>query len=1022
MKLPFQQLQIKQEIKVLRNNLKKTLKHLKTTYTKTNNKFKRHPWFIVIGPLAAGKTSLLSKSELDLSTAQGEAVTAIVPTKHYDWRLAHNAVFLDVAGNSVDSEIQAAKSLVVWQGLIKLLRRYRWYKPIDGLLVVMNLHAFQSSSKAHQKAELAYLHSQIQTLAYVNKSLPVYIIFNQCDLLEGFSDFFADLSLEERRQAWGMEFSVDNDGKSTSDILEQQFNALLQRLNDRLLWRMHQEYNLEKRAKIREFPLQLESLRQPIIDIANELVWGEQIKLRGIYFTSSVDKGHSINYLLPSISKAFALEPSQKVIDNSYKPQEKAYFIHNLLKDIIIPAREKEPAKKQQFGWYSWNKAYLIGLIVFILGAVLSFSVYQHDVTAIENIKQLMAQSIYTQPKQDTLNYTLNKLNTAYRVKEELQQLAWYQSIGFPQLNVLKKQASITYEKLLNVHLKLELKKILETQIRQADNPNQLYTALKIYLMLGEPVHLNQETVQNWFSEKLQKNIATKSQHKQLATYIADLLNSSYTPIKLNQLIINNARETLNNIPVPQLVYLALQNQYDKAEQPLLTQTQHRLFEATPKIPKLYTMQSFATIYNKQIPNGCHTITKGNWVLGSNIKALSINTEQCTLAAKAIYINEYANAWNQLVQNLKIVKFSDLNQTADTLKTLATSDSPLMQLLTIIKTNTAPLAINLPEQTMHLPFNQLNKLTTNMTENALHTELITVSHYVEKIAKNSNQRLGAFQALVTAIQNPQQDPLTKLLIHAQQLPQPLQTWINDIAQNTSALLLSESRSYINQQWEEKIFPIYNRHLNNRYPLFQEAKEEIDLEYFAKFFAPKGTIDTFFKTYLKPFVDTNQTYWTWKKIHGETLGIPQDTLEMFIRAALIRKMYFPNRDNTPMVRFSLAPLELSEGIQAFLLTTPTEKMIFQPGATEMSHFTWPMDAIEMQFVDIHNQKQAARETGAWGLFKLLDKSILAPTSDAKRFELTFELNGSKAKYELIAQDIVNPFIPHMLSNFRCPEKL
>ena len=92
---------------------------------------------------------------------------------------------------------------------------------------------------------------------------PVYLMFTKVDLVSGFREYFEDLGKEERDQVWGV--SLPNAPKPSQspnfDYFSEHFGTLLNRLYDRVLWRVHQERNARRRADIYGFPQQMENLK-----------------------------------------------------------------------------------------------------------------------------------------------------------------------------------------------------------------------------------------------------------------------------------------------------------------------------------------------------------------------------------------------------------------------------------------------------------------------------------------------------------------------------------------------------------------------------------------------------------------------------------------------------------------------------------------------------------------------------------------------------------------------------------------
>ena len=123
------------EIGLLRNQLLEAIGALKASRV---GKGKRGasslyvlPWYMIIGPPAAGKTTLLQNSGLNfpyLDPARSRSsVRGVGGTRNCDWWFADEAVILDTAGRYVLPV--EADDTQEWLGFLELLRRYRGRKP-----------------------------------------------------------------------------------------------------------------------------------------------------------------------------------------------------------------------------------------------------------------------------------------------------------------------------------------------------------------------------------------------------------------------------------------------------------------------------------------------------------------------------------------------------------------------------------------------------------------------------------------------------------------------------------------------------------------------------------------------------------------------------------------------------------------------------------------------------------------------------------------------------------------------------
>jgi type VI secretion system protein ImpL len=64
----------------------------------------------------------------------------------------------------------------------------------------------------------------------------------------------------------------------------------------------------------------------------------------------------------------------------------------------------------------------------------------------------------------------------------------------------------------------------------------------------------------------------------------------------------------------------------------------------------------------------------------------------------------------------------------------------------------------------------------------------------------------------------------------------------------------------------------------------------------------------------------------------------------------------------------------------------------------------------------------KRDGPWAWFRLLDEAQVTQSSLTDRFNVTFEVGGRSATFELRANSVNNPFSLTSLEQFRCPGSL
>jgi type VI protein secretion system component VasK len=707
----------------------------------------------------------------------------------------------------------------------------------------------------------------------------------------------------------------------------------------------------------------------------------------------------------------------------------KVFFAKELFKRVIFPETQFYNHNNPNHRIQSWGNLFTIILTVLCVFFILNS--YKYNQVIITEAQELISKHIATKAQsEEPLLAELNILQSTLKTLSASPQ-HWYNRVGIHESRKLYKKTEQLYLKLLTSQFVPYLKTSIESQLDNVkeENCNQLYSSLKIYLMLGHPDHFDNKYFMSWFENYWHQNIKNENQDA-LSKHLAALLSQPMKAIPLDSRVIENTRALLNNMPQSRLVLTILQNQYQRSSVKILPNEAANLFSNIPReISGIYDIKNFRNVYYSEIEKTCQEITNGNWVLDRKAQPSfsDIALNQLTSEVKAIYINEYAVTWSNILAKIKMDEFSNISQIISAINLLNNPQSPLIQLINTIKNNTQPISDSVEfTQQVSTRFLALNALSNDVLKNTNQSILLAVREYLNRIALSPDSLKISYDAAKNRMENQNGgDAIAALLQQARMLPEPLRTWHTTIAAESWRIILQNTQAYLNRIWIATVYPQYAAVLNNRYPLFKDSTIDIAMSDFANFFGNNGVVDTFFKTYLQPFVDSSRLYWEWKNVDGQRINIPQPTLEMFIRAALIQKMFFPDENRQPAIAFSIVPVELGAGVQSFTLDLEGQLAAFQKDNEQIISLSWPGPGpshTELTFTDDLGKKIVMTETGPWSWFRILDKSKLEATTNPKHFRLTFGSNSTTASYELYASGIVNPFLQGILNAFRCPEAL
>jgi len=1015
---------------------------------------------LVMGTRASGKSLLMQRGTLDMKSIPAPQQQAINLTsskksvrdgiiEHHDahgdlgsnlndisdnstnhrepidishWYIKDNHIFLDTPGDYATSEVDT-RTQTPWKKLINLLHGNRKKFPITSIIMTINIAELAMQQSQQSKLHIHLLKQRILELRkLLGKPLPLYILFTKCDLIKGFSEYFDNLTRDERFAALGITLKGDDDSgvnthastnESMTDAFIKDFNALLQQMNAQVITRLHQEHNPKKRNLIREFPLQLDQLKEVIANVIYQLAeknsYSHSAKPKAVYFTSSEQKGSPIDRLDTILNNTFGLsENTSTQLAQQSDTDNKAYFINQLFHHIMNEASPDKFASAINHsdgkltclpGYSAWKKRGVIGTGVAVVLISTLFIVDNFK----NNLIQLNKRS--TPIQANNRNIVTGHTPTVPKQTQRLKQF-------IPQLTHA-------------IEAKLEAKNLPLSQI---------YDDLKGYLMLANPSQLQPDFLMSW----IKKNTNINQDAKLALITLLNQYGEKQRGILPKLTLIQHARHILNELPKQYLAYLILKSNIEtKAQRPL----EISFINQKVTIPYFYTARGLQTLFLNNYKAAVIATVNGNWVIGdrahTNSKTISETTEQLV----TLYTTDYANWWVSKFYNLKFPAPTSLGQMSATLNQFTASDIGLVNLLQHFLNNTDPNRI-LPfgvkgrvinptiasiRTSLKTQFGNHFQSLNKIDPNGLQSALIQFESFINAINQANNSNAAAFAIAKQQFVTPNNHGiLNGFKQYVKNLPDTISNNLTSMVKASWDTIMIQAKNYIKQQWQKTVVPEYNNNIANRYPIYHSAVADIDLNAFARFFGNEGILNGFFNTYLKAFINTQQSQWQWKKVDGRSLLLSPDLFQLFERGRIITNMFFHNNNNKINLRFTLQQTAMMPIIRSINLVMNGQSLMDERGSKNISTFIWPGNS-ESQFSDImmtqiNGQHTTTTLNGPWGWFRLLDRSQLQPTQDPRKFKVTFDIDGNEAKYQLVTKDQINPFIPDIIGSFRIPESL
>lgn len=681
------------------------------------------PWYLIIGPPGAGKTTAIVNSGLTFPLADKmglQPVGGIGGTRNCDWWFTDEAVLIDTAGRYTTQDSDQEADARAWTGFLNMLKKYRKRQPINGVIVAISVADISTQDEAARKAHAIAIRQRLNELREkLGVRFPVYVMLTKADLVVGFMEFFENLGKEARQQVWGFTYPMSGpkDARKPLDGFDEQFDALLARLNDHEIERLAEVNDPGRRALIAGFPQQVASLK-PVLkeflaDIFLDSKLTESQLLRGAYFTSGTQEGTPIDRLLGGMARTFGLG-RQAIGAGSGKGR--SYFLKRLLDGVIFPEAGLVSSDDKVERRYKWIvRGTVAAATVFTLGMiglwVNSFLGNRALIAEAAEKAEAYAAAIKTipgNPIEDTnvaqlvapLNILLSMpSNPRQSDPEPPRALTW----GLYQGDAIGNQAAQTYRVALNQMMLPRMILKLEEQMHENMGDQRfLFDALKVYMMLGQQGPMDVDFVKKWYEVEWGSEFGTLEPElfRGLMVHLENMITQPMLKMPEGQSLldgdlVDQVQQILRETPVAERAYRtivegpearALREWTVQAgagpAAPRVLQRSSGL-PLTEGVPGIYTHDGFWNVFLPAALDVADQLKKDNWVLGPYAEDLSDPNSLALIARDVLdlYYADYVIQWETILGDVDIKPMSSMSQTVNTLNLLSGPNSPIRKLL-----------------------------------------------------------------------------------------------------------------------------------------------------------------------------------------------------------------------------------------------------------------------------------------------------------------------------------------------------
>lgn len=654
------------------------------------------PWYVIIGPPGAGKTTALLNSGIKFPLAdKGGAVAGVGGTRYCDWWFAEDAVLIDTAGRYTTQDSDAEADRESWLSFLTLLKTHRARQPINGVILAIGLDEIMTADPAALEVHAATLRQRlIETREHLKVDFPVYVLFTKADLVAGFMEYFGAFSVSRRQKVWGATFQTRTRGEPTVQRFAEEFDALVARLSEEVTDRMNEEPDGVARIAIFGFPGQVAMLKDRLQTLLSAVFESSRYKvdanLRGFYFSSGTQEGNPIDQVLGVMQRSFGGVAAGGFMSG----KGKSFFLHDLLTKVIFA----------ESGWVSFDRRAVRREAILRYGALAAVALATVAMlglwgTSFWQNRQLVrtaeaALADYELAAQEELSRTeiadpdpleiagmlqmLRDMPLGYGDQGESTPLM--ERFGLSQRERLRAAATDSYQQALERMFRARLILRLEQQLQDFVTANDVlavYEALKVYKLLGQVAPKpDDQLVVAWFREDWRTNLypgpTYRDARAQLEQHLWDMLELDGTEdpsFELNGPLIDEAERTLARMNVADQAYLLIQGTSEFAgvedfrvalragpDADLVFETLDGAELGDLVIPAIYSYSGFHDFFLPQLAEVAQKLTAEQWVLGDYAETAAMDEQIGRIGPQLLnrYTDDFIAAWDAVLDNIKL--------------------------------------------------------------------------------------------------------------------------------------------------------------------------------------------------------------------------------------------------------------------------------------------------------------------------------------------------------------------------------
>lgn len=1038
----------------------------------------RLPWYLIVGLPASGKTSLIHRvnSASRLNIRLNSELRDLAKDQYMDIWLGDQAVIFDPAGRllvqqGTDDEQQEETASRLWHHLLRWLNDNRSRQPLNGIVLTLDLAWLAQSCASGRKAYAQLMRERLLEIsATLNTRLPLYIVLTRLDMLRGFEHFYPQTDSHSRDSLLGVTFSMQaGEADLWMDELDQFWQQWISRLNGQLAQRLLDSSGEPRiEAALFSFIRQLDGIKDYISAILDDMIIREPhhlLRVCALCLSSVYQQGVPFDVFSRGCTQRYHLP---ETVWPARRGESAVFFVRRLFTDIVFP--QAHLAGESRLHQLYRRRRLLAAFTLMVSGALALMGSWQYYYRVnhraagqvLEKSRQFIAAKDSSGDRKSGVDQLLrlNLIRDAtlafgdYRDKSFV-----FADMGLYQGGKIGAYVESSYLKMLQLQfLPAVMQGLAEDLASAAPLSEQKLNILRVMRMIEDASGRNKALTEQFMAQRWQRIFPQQGQiQQQLMQHLDYALDhtdwhqakqhkdtAAITAWQPFAAPVQQAQTELRKLPLFLRVYQRLDSQAAETLPAALHirdevgQSYDSVFSLrnsdAGSIPRFYSWRGFSGDFTGRRDSLLNITAEDAWVLGlrENVHLSDADWQEIQRQVQEKYITGYINRWQALLANLEIQPLKTPEQALHVLGEISGSEQPFRRVIATLSDNTHerddgenPVNSQISRR-ISVPFTALNNTLHVQGEAApviqdISRKLLAVRQWLEQIITATDPGQAALKAIQKRLADPYGDPLALLQQYARTLPAPLNRWTGQIADQTSALVVSMALSSLNESWQHSVVTPFNLQLADRYPFDPASDQDVPLSEMEKFFASGGTLDSFYRSSVKPLVDAGLL---------SSQSASQQQRELFrqlTRAEHIRDTLF-NAQGGLEYHFVLEPLELTANKRRSVLNLDGQLVDYSHGSRQKIPLVWPNSiragSVSKLTLVPDNRRQSPRSltfTGPWSMFRLLESGELSRIT-AESFDVRLTTDNGSVTYRVHTDENHNLFSRDMFSQFRLPESL